>query len=477
MTTARPSAVIVLAAGAGTRFKSSMPKVLHELCGRSMVHHALVAAAGTNPEHIVAVVRFERERVAEHIAQVAPEVNLADQDDVPGTGRAVECAMATLPQGLTGTVVVSYGDVPLLEAQTLQELVDHHQTGGHGVSVLTAQLADPTGYGRIVRDQDGGVAQIVEHKDAAKNSPELLEICEVNSGIYAFDAELLAQCLPQITTDNAQGEKYLTDMVALAVKYGRTVSAHPIDDVAQTEGANDRYQLSQLADELNARIMRRHMLAGVTIVAPCTTRIDVDVVCEPDVTILPGVQLHGTTSLATGCTVGPDSTLTNVTVGAGATVCRTHGVDSVVGEGADVGPFSYLRPGTDLGEQGKIGTFVETKKAKIGAGSKIPHLSYVGDATIGVDTNIGAASVFVNYDGVKKHHTTIGSHCRLGSDNMYVAPVTVGDGAYTGAGTVVRKDVPAGALAINVAPQRNMLGWVVEKRPGTAAAKAAEEAS
>lgn len=477
MTTARPSAVIVLAAGAGTRFKSTKPKVLHELCGRSMVHHALAAAAGTEPEHIVAVVRFEREKVAEHIAQVAPDVKLADQDDVPGTGRAVECAMAVLPEGLTGTVVVSYGDVPLLETETLRELVSHHEKGGHGVSVLTATLPDATGYGRIVRGEDGGVARIVEHKDAAKSAPELLTIKEVNSGIYAFDGELLAQCLPQITTENAQGEKYLTDLVALAVQRGRTVSAHPIADVAQTEGANDRYQLSQLADELNARILRRHMKAGVTIVAPCTTRIDVDVTCETDVTILPGVQLHGTTSLASGCTVGPDSTLTNVAVGPDATVCRTHGSDSVVGAGADVGPFSYLRPGTDLGADGKIGTFVETKKAKIGVGSKIPHLSYVGDATIGVGTNIGAASVFVNYDGVNKHHTTIGDHCRLGSDNMFVAPVTVGDGVYTGAGTVVRKDVPAGALAINVAPQRNMLGWVVDKRPGTAAAKAAEQAN
>jgi bifunctional UDP-N-acetylglucosamine pyrophosphorylase/glucosamine-1-phosphate N-acetyltransferase len=468
----RPAAVVVLAAGEGTRMKSDLPKVLHPIGGRSLLGHAVAAAEGLRPEHLAVVVGHQRARVGEHVAQIAPEAVVAHQDDVPGTGRAVQCGLQALPE-LDGTVVVTYGDVPLLDAVTLQQLVDQHEESASAVTVLTAHVDDPTGYGRVVRDADGQVARIVEQKDADDAERAVREI---NSGIYAFDAVVLRDALEQVTTDNAQGEMYLTDVLAIARAGGRRVSALPLDDVWQTEGVNDRVQLARMGAELNRRVLERWMRAGVTVVDPVSTWVDVQVELGRDVTVLPGTQLHGATRVADGATVGPDTTLTDVVVGAGASVVRTHGSGAEIGAGATVGPFAYLRPGTHLGERGKIGTFVETKNAEIGAGSKVPHLSYVGDATIGEESNIGAASVFVNYDGVNKARTTIGSHCRTGSDNMFVAPVTVGDGAYSGAGTVVRKDVPPGALAINVAPQRNIEEWTLSKRAGTPSAQAAARA-
>ncbi|NKX53315.1 bifunctional UDP-N-acetylglucosamine diphosphorylase/glucosamine-1-phosphate N-acetyltransferase GlmU [Arthrobacter mobilis] len=479
---ASPAAVILLAAGAGTRMKSEKPKILHEIGGISMVGHALAAARGLEPKVLAAVVRHERDRVAAHISALDPQAVIVDQDEVPGTGRAVEVALEALDAAgeragtgpVNGTVVVTYGDVPLLTTGLLHELVAEHDAAGNAVTVLTAVLDDAAGYGRIVRSDDGSVRGIVEHKDA---SEEQRAIREVNSGIYAFDAAVLRDALKQVTTDNAQGEKYLTDVLALANDGGGRVATVSTSDRWQVEGANDRVQLAALGAEHNRRVLEAAMRAGVTIVDPATTWVDSTVTFGTDVTILPGTQLHGATQVAAGAVVGPDTTLTSVVVGEGASVVRTHGSDAVIGPNASVGPFAYLRPGTVLGAKGKIGTFVETKNANIGNGSKVPHLSYVGDATIGEESNIGAASVFVNYDGVKKHHTTVGSHVRMGSDNMYVAPVTVGDGAYSGAGTVIRKDVPAGALAINVAPQRNIEGWVIQHRAGTAAAAAAQAAA
>jgi bifunctional UDP-N-acetylglucosamine pyrophosphorylase / glucosamine-1-phosphate N-acetyltransferase len=473
VTTARPAAVIVLAAGEGTRMKSAVPKVLHSIGGRTLLGHAITAARGTGAEHLSVVVRHERDLVAAHVAEVAPEAVIADQDEVKGTGRATECALDALPGDLDGTVLVTYGDVPLLTAQTLHGLVEAHTASGSAVTVVTATLADPTGYGRILRDADGSVAGIVEQKDATEQQRA---ITEINSGIYAFEATVLRKALAQVGTDNVQGEKYLTDVLAIARAEGLRVGAHLIEDLWQTEGVNDRVQLARLGAELNRRIVEGWMRQGVTVVDPATTWIDADVSLGRDVTILPQTQLHGATTIGDDVTIGPDTTLAHVEIGDGASVVRTHGSHALIGPGATVGPFAYLRPGTELGAKGKIGTFVETKNASIGAGSKVPHLSYVGDATIGEQSNIGAASVFVNYDGVNKARTTIGSHCRTGSDNMFVAPVTVGDGAYTGAGTVVRKDVPPGALAINVAPQRNVEGWVQDKRAGTPSAEAAAAA-
>ena len=452
--------------------KSATPKVLHRIGGRSLLGHAIVSARGVQPEEVVVVVRHGRDAVAAEVTEVDPEALVVDQDEIPGTGRAVQCALAALPT-TSGTILVTYGDVPLLEAAALRDLVSAHAASGAGVTVMTATVADPTGYGRILREADGSVARIVEHKDADEAQRSVREI---NSGIYAFDADLLRSALDRVTRDNAQGEMYLTDVVALARADGRLVAGHVLEDVWQVEGVNDRAQLARLGAELNRRVLDRWMRAGVTVVDPSTTWIDVDTDLAADVTILPGTQLLGATMVAGGATIGPDTTLTDVEVGARASVVRTHGSLAVLGADVSVGPFAYLRPGTYLGDAGKIGTFVETKNVQIGAGSKVPHLTYVGDATIGVESNIGASSVFVNYDGVAKHHTTIGDHCRTGSDTMFVAPVSVGDGAYTAAGTVVRKDVPAGALALNVAPQRNVQDWVIRRRPGTAAAEAAGRA-
>ena len=473
MTPPRPTAVIVLAAGEGTRMKSAMPKVLHTIGGRSLVHHAIAAARGIDPIHLEVVVRHERDLVAAHIAECDPDCLIADQDEIKGTGRAVECGLAALPAELTGTIVVTYGDVPLLTSETLREVLAAHERASVAVTVVTSHIPDPTGYGRIVRDADGSVARIVEQKDATDDERA---ITEVNSGIYAFEATLLTQALAGLGTDNAQGEKYLTDVVGIARAQGRAVAAYVLADVWQTEGVNDKIQLARLGAELNRRTVEAAMREGAIIRDPATTWIDTDVSIGRDTVIEPNVQLRGATTIGADCLIGPDTTLVDMEVGDGATVCRTQGSLSVVGPGATVGPWAYLRPGTELGAEAKIGTFVETKNANIGAGSKIPHLSYVGDATIGTGTNIGASSVFVNFDGVSKHRTTVGDHCRMGSDTMYVAPVTIGDGAYSGAGTVIRSDVPPGALVLTDAPQRVIEGWVAEHRPDTEAARAAAAA-
>ncbi|GHS87563.1 bifunctional protein GlmU [Actinomycetota bacterium] len=496
MTTPRPAAVIVLAAGEGTRMRSTTPKVLHTLGGRSMLGHALAAARALEPERVAVVVRHGREQVAAHARELDPEVLLADQDDVPGTGRAVQCALSVLDAAaqadaastgdgpgvpgaaagvqVEGPVVVLAGDIPLLDGATLAELLAAHVTDANVVTVLTTEVVDPTGYGRILRTAGSGdVEGIVEEKDA---SEEQRAIQEINSSVYVFDAAVLRGAFGRLGRDNAQGEVYLTDVLAIARGDGGRVRALRTDDPLLVEGVNDRVQLASLRAELNRRIVEDWMRAGVTVVDPATTWIDVDVDLATDVTLLPGTQLHGATTIAEGATVGPDTTLRDVEIGPGASVVRTHGSLAVIGAGATVGPFAYLRPGTVLGARGKIGTFVETKNAQIGEGSKVPHLSYVGDATIGAETNIGAASVFVNYDGVSKHHTTVGSYARTGSDNMFVAPVTVGDGAYTGAGSIIRRDVPPGALAVSAGQQRNIEGWVARSRAGTPAAEAAARA-
>jgi bifunctional UDP-N-acetylglucosamine pyrophosphorylase/glucosamine-1-phosphate N-acetyltransferase len=469
-----PLSTLIIAAGEGTRMRSSTPKVLHPIAGRPLVEHAVRAAAGLDPVSLVVVVGHGRDAVREHLDAVGKTlgrlVTSTVQEEQNGTGHAVSCALSTLRPGLTGTVLVSYGDVPLLDPETLAALLAGHTEAGNAVTVLTAAVDDPTGYGRIVRDAEGSVAAIVEHNDA---TDEQLAIREINSGVYAFDAAVLVDGLSRLSTDNVQGELYLTDVLGIARGDGKPVGALVVDDPWLVEGVNDRVQLSVLGAELNRRIVRDWQRAGVTIVDPGSTWIDAAVTLSRDVRLEPGVQLHGETTVGEGSTIGPDSTLTDVRVGAGAKVIRTHGAEAVLGDGVNVGPFAYLRPGTKLGDKGKIGTFVETKNADIGAGSKVPHLTYVGDATIGEHSNIGASSVFVNYDGISKHHTMIGSHVRIGSDNMFVAPVNVGDGAYSGAGTVIRQNVPPGALAVSGSPQRNIEGWVARRRPGTPAAEAA----
>ena len=407
-------------------------------------------------------------------AQLGRPVRAAVQQQRLGTGHAVQCALAELPTDLAGPVLVSYGDVPLLETATLAALAGEHAGSGAAVTLLSSEPADPFGYGRVLRDPDGTVREIVEQADA---TPDQRAVREVNAGVYAFDGAFLRAALPRLRPANTQGELYLTDLVAIARADGLPVRAVLCDDVWQVSGVNDRVQLAAVRAELNRRLLRRWMLAGVTVVDPASTWVDVTVALEPDVVLLPGVQLHGTTTVAAGAEIGPDSTLTDCAIGPGATVIRTHGTDATIAAGASVGPFAYLRPGARLGERGKIGTFVEVKNADIGAGSKVPHLTYVGDATIGEHSNIGASSVFVNYDGVRKHRTVVGSHVRTGSDNTFVAPLRVGDGAYTGAGAVLRDDVPPGALAVSAGAQRTIEGWVEKKRPGTAAAEAAARAN
>jgi len=474
VTADRPAAVIVLAAGGGTRMKSAKPKVLHTIGGRTLLGHVLKAVHGLDPEHLVVVVRHQRDLVAPHVGELDAAAIVADQDDVAGTGRATQCGLQRLPADLSGTVLVTYGDVPLQTTQTLGSLIAAHQVEGNAVTVLTAKLNHPFGYGRVLRDAAGAVSAIVEEKDA---TPEQRAVHEVNSGIFAFDADFLRAALSRVGTDNAAGEVYLTDVVGIAAQDGRRVGGLQATDVCQTEGVNTRAQLAALGRELNRRELERWMSEGVEVIDPATTWVDVTVQLAPDVTLKPGVQLHGATTVEAAAVIGPDTTLTDVTVGARAQVVRTHALGAVIGERSSVGPFAYLRPGTVLGTAGKIGTFVETKNADIAAGAKVPHLSYAGDATIGEGSNIGAGTIFANYDGVAKHATTVGARCSTGSNNTFVAPVEIGDGASTGAGTVVRRDVPPGALAISTGPQRHIDDWVQRKRPGTSAAAAATAAN
>ena len=468
------AAVIVLAAGAGTRMKSSRSKLLHEVAGRSMLSHAIDAAEGVSPERLVVVVGHQRDQVTQHLSEVAPQVIVAIQEQPNGTGDAVRSGLVPIPD-VAGEVVVTMGDVPLLSGETLVRLVGEHRTQGNGVTILTTLLDDPTGYGRIVRDDDGQVSRIVEQKDC---TPEQAGIKEINAGIYVFDAGVLQAGLAQLTTSNAQGELYLTDVVAYARASGRGVSTRVLDDRWQAEGVNDRVQLAAIDAEYNRRTIERWQRAGVTVIDPGSTWIHDGVDLAPDVTILPGTSLEGATTIGEGATIGPDTTLRDAEVGAGATIIRSHVVLAVIGAGASVGPFAALRPGTELGERGKIGTFVETKNARIGDGAKVPHLTYCGDAVVGEGTNIGAGTVFANYDGVHKSTTTVGAHSFVGSNATLVAPVTVADGAYVAAGSTVTDDVGPGELAVARGRQRNVPGWVESRRADTmtwAAARSALE--
>jgi bifunctional UDP-N-acetylglucosamine pyrophosphorylase/glucosamine-1-phosphate N-acetyltransferase len=465
-------AIVVLAAGQGTRMKSATPKLLHELAGVPLIGHVLATAREMDAAHLITVVRHERDRVAEAVAAEAPESTIVDQDEVAGTGRAVEVAIATLPADFDGDVLVVYGDVPLLDGRTLRDLLASHRSGDAAATILSSIPADPAGYGRVVRTEDGHVDRIVEHKDASEAERR---IGEINSGTYVFGVSHLRDHLASLSTENAQGEKYLTDMVSALRRAGAEVDVLPVGDSWRVEGVNDRAQLSEAAARLNALLIRGWQLAGVTVQDPATTWIDVKARLSEDVTLLPGTQVLGATVVSRGAKIGPDTTLRDCEIGEDASVVRTDATLSVIGPSSTVGPFAYLRAGTILGANAKIGTFSETKNARIGDGTKLAHFNYVGDAEVGERSNLGAGVITANYDGVNKHRTEIGSGVRAGTNTVFVAPVRMGDGAYTGAGTVVRKDIPAGALGINVAPQRNIEGWVATHRPGTDAAKAAEE--
>lgn len=466
------AAVVVLAAGAGTRMKSSRSKLLHEVAGRSMLSHAVDAAEGVAPERLVVVVGHQREQVTQHLSDIAPNVIIAVQEQPKGTGDAVRSGLVPIPD-VSGEVVVTYGDVPLLSGETLAALVTEHRAHHNGATILSTVLDDPTGYGRIVRDDSGQVCAIVEQKDC---TTEQAAITEINAGIYVFDADVLKAGLAQLTTDNAQGELYLTDVVSFARASGRGVTTTVLTDRWQAEGVNDRVQLAAINAEYNRRIIEKWQRAGVTVVDPLTTWIHDGVDLAQDVTVLPGTILTGATTIGEGATIGPDTTLKDVEVGPGALVARSDGELAVIGAGAKVGPFAHLRPGTELGTEGRIGPFVETKNAKLGDGVRVPHLAYCGDAVVGDGSNIGAGVVFANFDGMARNATEVGSHAFVGANATLVAPVQIGDGAYVAAGSTVTDPVAAGELAIGRAEQRSIAGWVESHRADTASWRAAQAA-
>jgi len=460
--------VVILAAGEGTRMKSSTPKVLHPISGRSLVGHVINAVDTLSAKQVRVVVGAGREQVEAHLLEIAPHVTTVFQEKRGGTGHATQLALDGLKA--TGTILVLAGDTPMLTGDSLQQLLDHHHEGGFTASVLTAEHPDPTGYGRIIRGDDDSLLRIVEERDADDIQREIFE---VNSGVYAFDSAKLANAIGKLTSNNSQGELYLTDVIEILRNEGGKIAAVLIDDFIEILGVNDRVQLAETAALLRDRINEELMRAGVTIVDPLSTWVDSTATVANDVVLMPGTAISGNTTVATGSIIGPRSTLVDCTVGSGARVIESRATEAIIGEGANVGPYTFLRPGTKLLPNSKVGAYVEMKNATLGEGSKVPHLSYVGDAVIGEGSNIGAATIFVNYDGVEKHYTVVGDHVRIGSDSMLVAPVTIGDGAYTAAGSVITEDVPPGAIGVGRAKQRNVIGWVLRKRPGTKSAEAA----
>jgi len=466
----RPAAVVVLAAGEGKRMKSAEAKVLHAICGRSLLGHVLAATESLDPARTLVVVGNRREQVVAHLTEVSPTAVAVVQEEQNGTGHAARIALDALGTDVDGVLLVVSGDSPLLTAETLSALLARHREINAKATVLVAEVPDPAGYGRVLRDRDGQVIAIIEERDADEPTRQLAEI---NTSVYAFDISALRGALSRVTTGNAQGEEYLTDVIGLLVADGEVVTSVRAADHVEALGVNDRIQLATARRVMRDRILAHWMREGVTITDPATTWMGVGVTLDPDATVHQNTQLHGATHVAANAEIGPDCTLRDTSVGAGAVVVKSHCTGARIDPGATVGPFSYLRPGTVVGRGAKVGAYVEVKQSVIGEDSKVPHLSYVGDATIGERTNIGAATVFVNYDGADKHETVVGDDVRIGSDTMLVAPVTVGDGAYTAAGSVVTDDVPPGALAVARARQRNVDGWVERKRPDSPAAAAA----
>lgn len=446
------AAALVLAAGEGTRMKSDKPKVAHEILGRPMVNWVIAAARRAGCERVIVVTGHGAEMVGDLIGDTESVV----QDQQLGTGHAVMCAREALA-GYKGSLVVLSGDTPLITADTISGLIAMRETNGAALTLLTAHLSDPAGYGRIVRDRaDGSVARIVEEKDATLQERA---ITEVNTGTYCFDAPVLFAHLDRLGRENAQGEYYLPEMIEIFNAEGLMVSANVTDDPYEILGVNSRIQLADATKIAQRRINRRHMLAGVTMTDPDLVWIGPEVTIGRDVEILPMSMLLGATSVADRALIGPNTRLTNTTVGPDAVVDSSVVISSTIGPSAHVGPVSYLRAGTVLEAGSKVGTSCEVKNSTIGAGSKVPHLSYVGDAKLGENVNIGAGTITCNYDGKAKHRTTIGDRVFIGSDTMLVAPVTVGDGAVTAAGSVIAEDVPPYALAIERSEQVNVEGW------------------
>lgn len=449
------TSVVILAAGKGTRMKTGQAKVLHEAAGRTLLGWALEEASAVDPDEIVVVVGHE----ADEVTAVTPKgAKAVVQEPQLGTADAVRVGL----EGLTGkadTLLVLPGDMPLVTHASLRKLLETHVETGAAGTVMTVELEDPTGYGRIIRSGES-ITAIVEHADA---TPEQLLIGEINTSVYVFDTQLLSDAIAKISTNNIQDEYYLPDAIAILVADGHTIAAVAVD---QTEGigVNTQRQLADVATVLRARINDDLMDSGVSMLDPSRVYVDAEVKVAPGATLLPDTYLRGSTTVATGAIIGPSVEAENSTIGEGATVRYTVMSSVIIGSNATVGPFTYLRPGTELKEGAKAGAYVEIKESVVGKGSKVPHLSYIGNAEIGDASNIGAATVTVNYDGEKKHKTKVGDRTRIGSDTMLVAPVTIGDDAYTGAGSVITKDVPDGALGIERSDQRIVEGYAEKRR-------------
>jgi bifunctional UDP-N-acetylglucosamine pyrophosphorylase/glucosamine-1-phosphate N-acetyltransferase len=453
-----------MAAGAGTRMRSSLPKMLHPVCGQPMVAWPILAAREAGAGRVAAIVS-----PGQDLSAALPEgVETVEQPRPDGTGGAIRAARALI-EG-SDTVLVLSGDVPLIGTDTIAALLEAHAGSPAAATMLTIELDDPGAYGRVLRGADGAVERVVEAKAVGDASPEQLAVREVNAGTYAFDAAPLAAALATLSNDNAQSEYYLPDVFPALRGAGHTVAAHLADDLAVTMGVNNRADLAAVEAEARRRILRAHMLAGVTVVDPASTWIDAGVEIGADARIEPGTSLRGETEVGAGAVVGPLSTLIDSAVGARSSVVHSYLAECEVREGCSVGPFAYLRPGALLEDGAKAGTFVEVKNSHLGEGAKVPHLAYVGDAEIGAGANLGAGTVTANYDGFRKNRTVIGRDVRIGVDTMLIAPVEVGDAAYTGAGAVIKDDVPEGALAVSENAQRNIDGYAARK-----AAKMREE--
>jgi bifunctional UDP-N-acetylglucosamine pyrophosphorylase/glucosamine-1-phosphate N-acetyltransferase len=455
--------VIVLAAGRGTRMRSATPKVLHDLCGAPLVDWVVSAALGAGAHRVVVVDQPTR-NLDGHLRDGVDVVEQHGDRHGEGTAGAVAAAADLIdPQR---PVVVLAGDVPLVSPESIAALAAAHRESGAAATLLTTELDDPSGYGRVVRDERGTVAKVVETKEPGDATADELLIREVNTGIYAFDGGLLVAALERVGSDNAQGERYLPDVLAVLRGDGHDVGAHRSGDPNLVRGVNDRVQLGEIREIAQQRIVAGHQRAGVTVVNPASTVIDRDVEIGQDTVIEPGCVLRGTTRIGAGATVGPHTTVVDGDLGDGVSAVHSHILGATAEAGATIGPFSYLRPGAVLRAKAKAGAFVEIKNSDIGPGSKVPHLSYIGDADVGPGTNLGAATITANYDGRNKHRTTIGAAVRTGVDTTLVAPVTVGDGAYTGAGSVITKDVPADGLGIARNRQRTLEGYaqLVEQR-------------
>ena len=448
------NAAIVLAAGKGTRMKSDLPKVLHPVCGLPMVAHVVRALRGAGVERIVVVVGHGGEKVQEALGD---SVEYAWQREQLGTGHAVRCAVEAL-KGHEGPVVVASGDTPLVDADAMAALLGAH--GDRALTIGTAILDDPTGYGRIVRDPAGKPTRIVEQKDA---NTEQRSIREINAGLYAFDAAVLFALLPRLRNANAQNEYYLTDLVQMASADGLSVGTYTAD-AALLQGVNDRWQLSEAEAALRKVILKRHAMAGVTLRDPSTTYIEADVQIEPDATIEPGCHLLGSTSVGAGARIGPNTLLRNATIASEAKVQLSVVEESTVGQGAKVGPYAHLRGRSNVGAGSRIGNFVELKNAELGERVAAAHLTYLGDASIGARTNIGAGTITCNYDGFSKNRTTVGEDVFVGSQSTLIAPIQIGNGAMLAAGSTITSDVPAGAGAFGRARQETKEEWATKWR-------------